>query len=379
MEFKNKLWTEVFDKLKTEQKFTPIYSPQCNGRIEGFHKFLKATIAKQLETRVEWDDLVWKATAAYNFFPMESSRIAPFFLMFRCEATVKHTLLQSESPKYLRTDDGMINIELMTKLYMVVAHSLNQARKARDGNKKSKTIKEPEKLKIGDNVLVRDHTSKAFQPKYKDFCIIGLLGKNQVKVKDNHGHTTKVHCRDVKKIPMTEKICQLYEEKQVGKVREGRKAVPHNKMPELGWDIAETHIQTELGHQEDTQTNSQQTSCTLQTMITIAILISTVLEHIKIHIQEIPAVARNITQLAKTAITKISHTRFMQNIRESYKTAKLVVTIATSTTNRTSHTILQQTNNNNKQKHPGTQKLNNQHDGSYQSCMPITHTGYYNH
>ena len=45
-EFKNKLWTEVFNKLKTEQKFTPIYSPQCNGRIEGFHKFLKATIAK---------------------------------------------------------------------------------------------------------------------------------------------------------------------------------------------------------------------------------------------------------------------------------------------------------------------------------------------
>ena len=44
-EFKNKLWTEVFDKLRTEQKFTPIYSPQCNGRIEGFHKFLKATIA----------------------------------------------------------------------------------------------------------------------------------------------------------------------------------------------------------------------------------------------------------------------------------------------------------------------------------------------
>ena len=81
--FKNKLWTEVFEKLRIEQKFTPIYSPQCNGRIEGFHKFLKATIAKQLETRVEWDDLVWKATAAYNFFPTESSGIAPFFRWFK--------------------------------------------------------------------------------------------------------------------------------------------------------------------------------------------------------------------------------------------------------------------------------------------------------
>ena len=54
-EFKNKLWTDIFDKLKTEQKFTPIYSM---AEIEGFHKFLKATIAKQLETCLEWDDLV---------------------------------------------------------------------------------------------------------------------------------------------------------------------------------------------------------------------------------------------------------------------------------------------------------------------------------
>ena len=222
-EFENKLWTDVFDKLKTEQKFTPIYSPQCNSRIEGFHKFLKATIAKQLETRVEWDNLVWKATAAYNFFPMESTGMAPFFLMLGREAMVKHTLLQSESPKYLGTDDGLINIELMTKLYMVVAHNLNQARKARDGNKKNRTIKEPEKLKIGDNVLVRDHTSKAFQPKYKDFCIIGLLGKNQVEVKDNHGHTTKVHCRDVKKIPMTEKSVNCTRKNKWEKSEKGEK------------------------------------------------------------------------------------------------------------------------------------------------------------
>ena len=85
-EFKNKLWTEVFEKLKIEQKFTPIYSPQCNGRIEGFHKFLKATIAKQLETCVEW---VWKATAVYNFFPTESSGLVPFFSHVRMRSSSK--------------------------------------------------------------------------------------------------------------------------------------------------------------------------------------------------------------------------------------------------------------------------------------------------
>ena len=56
--------------------------------------------------------------------------------MFGREAIVKHNLLESENPKYLGTDDSMINIELMSKLYLVVAHYLNEARKARDGSRK---------------------------------------------------------------------------------------------------------------------------------------------------------------------------------------------------------------------------------------------------
>ena len=261
--------------------------------------------------------------------------MAPFFLMFGCKAAVKHTLLQSESPKYLGTDDGMINVAFMNKLYMVVAHNLNQARKARDRNKKNRTVKEPVELKIGDNILVRDHTSKAFQPKYKDFCIIGLLGKNQVEVNDNHGHTTKVHCRDVKKVCMTEKICQLYEEDQVGKVREGRKAVPANKMPELEWDIAETDIQT---IPKTTQSDNQQTPHILQIMITIAILIAEVLEFIKTHIQKIPSLIKTATKSTKGAFRRINNTWFIQSIRESHNKARLAVTIATGTTSRTSHT-----------------------------------------
>ena len=364
-EFKNKLWTEVFEKLKIEQKFTPIYSPQCNGRIKGFHKFLKATIAKQLETYVEWDDLVWKATAAYNFFPTESSGMAPFFLMFRHEAAVKHTLLESENPKYLGTDDGMINVGLMAKLYNVVAHNLNEARKARDRNTKGRTSKEPEKLKIGDNILVRDHTSKAFQPKYKDFCIIGLLGKNQVEIKDNHSHITKVHCRDVKKIPMTEKVCKLYEEEQVGKMREGRKAVPTNKMPDLGWDIAETQL-----IQENQRVNKLNLTLPLQTIITITILIIASLKELITQIMEI---ARKAVQVTEYTFKKASNSKIFQNIKDFHRTTMLAITIATNTTDRTNHSEHAQINNRNMQTSPGTQKLNNKYNESYQPHASRAH------
>ena len=311
-QFKTKLQTEVFEKLRTEQKITPIYSPQCNSRIEGFHKFLKATIAKQLETRVEWDDLVWKVTAAYNFLPTELSELAPFFLMFGHEAAVKHTLLESENPRYLGTNEGMINLGLMTKLYNVVAHNLNEARKARDGKKKGTTPKEPERLKKGDNILVRDHTSRAFQPKYKDFCLVGLLGKNQVKINDNHGHVTKVYRRDVKKIPMTEKVCKLYEEEQTGKTRERKKAEPNSKMPDLAWDIAETQLT-----QEAKKENNPNMTPPLQTLVTVIILIIAIVKQTTTGIKKI---AKKATQLIENTTKEASHNKIIRNIKDFHRT-----------------------------------------------------------
>ena len=61
-------------------------------------------------------------------------------------------------------------------------------------------------------MLVRDHDSKVFQPKYLDFSVVEMAGKNQVRVKDNHGHETKVHRKDVKLIDSDVKITELYAE-----------------------------------------------------------------------------------------------------------------------------------------------------------------------
>ena len=359
-----------FGKLRTEQKFTPIYSPQCNGRIEGFHKFLKATIAKQLENHVEWDDLVWKATAAHNFFPSELPGIAPFFLMFGWEAAAKHTLLTSENPKYLGTDNSMINIELMSKLYLVVTHNLNEARKARDGNKKKKNSRDSEQLKVGDNVLVRDHTSKAVQPKYKDFCITGLLGKNQVEIKDHHGHMMKVHHRDVKKIPMTQKVCQLYKEEQVGKVRQGKKAIPDSKMPDLGWDATE-----ELETQDTTSTpieNTEEMAIPVQvlpeTITAIAILILAFLETLKPQLQELLQIGKKTTQAVLLATRTAGHNRFLKRITKTCRKAVQVITHMTRTTSHNDQTNPQRTANRNQAQTANRitkQKLNDMYDRLY--------------
>ena len=231
--------------------------------------------------------------------------------------------------------------------------------------RKGKHQRNPRELKVGDNVLVRDHTSKAFQTKYKDFCIIGLLGKNQVEIKDNHGHMTKVHHRDVKKIPMTEKVCQLYEEEQVGKTREGRKAVPTNKMPDLGWDIAETQL-----IQENQGNNNPHITFPLQVLITIIIMLITSLELITAYARRKSGnSAKKTVQVVKSTIRKASHNELLQNIKNSYKTTTLAITIVTNTNSHTNHNEQVHTTNGNTQNYPGMQKLNNEYDKIHTSHM----------
>ena len=133
------------------------------------------------------------------------------------------------------------------------------------------------------------------------------MGKNQVEIKDNHSHITKVHCRDVKKIPMTEKVCKLYEEEQTGKTREGRKAVSNSKMADLAWDIAET--QWTHGTQKE---NNPNMTPLLQTLITIIIMIIAIVKHIT---TQIKGIAKKTTQVIENATKRASNNKIMKDIK----------------------------------------------------------------
>ena len=117
---------------------------------------------------------------------------------------------------------------------------------------------------------------------------------------------------------MTEKVCQLYEEEQIGKVREGRKAIQSSKMPDLGWDATE-----EIEHQrkEDNTTHiTEQTQeigeikatvpIVPETIIAIIVLILTFVETIKSYIQGIlemgKKTAHMVTIMTKTIVITTS-------------------------------------------------------------------------
>ena len=262
-EFKNKMWDEVFKQLKMEHRVTPIYSPQCNGCIEGFHRFLKACIGKQLQQGLEWDDLAWKATAAYNFFPTESSGFSPFFLMYGCEANAKHMILAEETTKYLGDNEGVLNVQLMMKLLQVVAYNLAKSRTARDGNRLKRKNFRPRHIKINHPVLVRNHTAKPFEARSNDHICVGFKGNNRILVKDNHGKITKVNRKDVTPIEMDIKIAELFKEsRQNSKIRDTQLAMPNSKIPDLDWKFDEDiqlvePVQEQIYSLEQTQEKEQ--------------------------------------------------------------------------------------------------------------------------
>ena len=80
--FKNKMFEQVSKELGLEYKlYTPPNHPASNDRIEGFHAFLKACIAKHIAPQLERDVFISLACATYNFIPKEHSKESPFFLM----------------------------------------------------------------------------------------------------------------------------------------------------------------------------------------------------------------------------------------------------------------------------------------------------------
>ena len=171
-------------------------------------------------------------------------------------------LLDAESPKYLGNEEGLLNIELMRKLYHVIAYKLTKSRAAQDGNKYAKEHYHPRPkiLEPGKNVLVRDHDSKVFKPKYLDYCVVKMAGKNQDIVKDNHGHETKVHRRDLKVIDTDTKVAEMYDELRKEGRRDAQHCMPVKQIPELEWEKENTEEQnTKQNARNETEKGTGQT------------------------------------------------------------------------------------------------------------------------
>ena len=116
--------------------------------------------------------------------------------MFGRDPLLPLTKLLKPKVRYLGNDENILSLEALKNMYQLVVTNLKYAREKRQ----PKTHVES-KLKEGDLVLVKDHTAKPFQPRFKgNFRVIAQRG-NQVEIKPlQGGETSKFHITDIKKV-----------------------------------------------------------------------------------------------------------------------------------------------------------------------------------
>ena len=165
---------------------------------------------------------------------------------------------------------------------------------------------------------------------------------------------------------MTEKVCKLYKEEQTGKTREGRKAVPNSKMPDLVWDIAETQLTQGVQKENDPNMTPP-----LRTLVTVIILIIAMVTQITTQIKRI---AKKTMQVIENATRRASRNKIIKNIKDSHRTLTSAIALATNTTDHTNRKEQVQINNKTARYSPGKQKLNDEYDESYQSLTSRTYS-----
>ena len=234
-EFKNEVFTDVLKKLGTEKLIhSPPYRPQSNGRIEGFHRYLKACIAKHMRNCLEWDQITAMATAVYNYFPNMSAKESAFFLMYGRDPLNKLSSILNAPRRYLGDETGLPDLEALKNMYQMVAQQLYNSRQ--HYIKDNKYNKVPDHgILVGDLVLMKDHTAKSFEAKYKeDYCVVQIYGTNALQVSDKRGKLHNVHITDVKRVNMTEKVATQLEQ-IYNKGRKAKSLIPQGLIPDLGW------------------------------------------------------------------------------------------------------------------------------------------------
>ena len=236
-EFKNQLFEKIAKELGVEFKcYTAPYHPQSNGRIEGFHHFLKSCMTKHISTTMEWDQIVHLATAAYNFFPNEHSKESPFFLMFGRDPRVPLNTLLTPKIRYMGTEENILSLEALQRIYHLVAENLKIAKERLHKNQQAY----PTKLKTEDMVMIKTHAEGQFQPIYKGYYRVVSFKGNQVQVIPVEGGKPHfVHITDVKYImPVDSIIPHLPLPNQFGRM--SKYNLNPKNIPDLKWNLSTT-------------------------------------------------------------------------------------------------------------------------------------------
>ena len=198
-EFKNDTMGDVLNRLNTEHKFTTVYFPRGNSRLENSHALLKRSISKYIDILdVEWDKCLNLGTYAFNISPSFDNCSSPYYIVYGREPIDTELKELKELHRYTGINCGLKHLQQLNKIWKNHADELRQIRihRARKRDKYAKTLP---KYKVGTQVLVRNFTRKPLEINFvSGYQVVRILSDNAYKLRKLNGKTFKVNTHHIR-------------------------------------------------------------------------------------------------------------------------------------------------------------------------------------
>ena len=208
-EFKNIHFRELTLKRNIKHTFVAPRSPQSNGVIERFHRFLNETYrkTKQLSKKVKWWPVIRAAVETYRKLPHTATGEAPIFLFAGQEPTycIDH-LLPTLARANWHNKDVKLNLQELWVAQTVGRRNLILARKK---NRDQPGAEKHHNFQIGDRVYLQRQQPLKHQPRWEyGYRIVGMESDHTFIIRRSRdGKTMRANLRHLRWCdPMVELI-----------------------------------------------------------------------------------------------------------------------------------------------------------------------------
>ena len=118
MEFKNDVMGNVLNRLNTEHRFTMVYLPRGNSRLENSHALLKGSISKYIDILdIEWDKCLKLAMYAFNISPSSDNGSSPYYIVYGKEPIDAELRELEELHRYTGVNCGLKHLQQLSKIW----------------------------------------------------------------------------------------------------------------------------------------------------------------------------------------------------------------------------------------------------------------------
>ena len=124
-EFKNDTMGNVLNRLNTDHRFTTVYFPRGNSRLENSHALLKRSISKYIDILdVEWDKCLNLAMYTFNISPSSDNCSSPYYIVYGKEPIDAELRELEELHRYTGVNCGLKYLQQLNEIWKSHADEL---------------------------------------------------------------------------------------------------------------------------------------------------------------------------------------------------------------------------------------------------------------